>query len=381
VITRRGWATIVATVAAYGGAVLLHYPELGILAAGGLSALVLGLGWVLRRPNMAVERTIEPVRVTRGKVAVGMLRIANPGRLSISSTVAEERFGDRTITVPLPRLAPGASRQTTYRLPTERRAVVEVGPLTITRSDPFGCWKTSLRLGSVATLWVHPVVHPLPSVPAGQTRSLDGADANELRQGSITFHSLHEYVPGDDQRRIHWRTSARMGKLMIRELVDTTVPRSTLILDTAGASYGSEKFEEAVEVAASLVVTVTGAGLPLRLLTTGGSVVVGSGSGADGQHMLDMLAGVSCAGTGSLGPVTTGLSAERRGDVLLVVSSRPSEADMVGVGSLAERFSRGVVVLVGGGAPVPVALPSHMRLIRVDTASQIAASWGRVGAR
>jgi len=382
VLTHRGIALAAATVLTYVAAALLHYPELGVLAAGGLVVLAIGAVWIVRRPHVRIERSIEPARVTRGEVALGLLKITNPGRITVSPTLAEEQCGPETVSVDVPRLAPGAATSTTYRLPTGRRAVLDIGPLTVARQDPFGCWRTTQRLGTTERLWVHPVAHPLRAIPAGRTRSLDGPDLDGLPHGSITFHALREYVPGDDLRHVHWRSSARTGTLMVREHVDTTLPQVTLLLDISAGSHSEEGFEQAVEVAASLVVAITTAHLPLRLTTTGGESVQGKGVGSDGQVMLDLLAGVQRSAEGSLLKITNRLVTERRGDVLLVVTGAAGIDDMTAVGALGSRYSRGVVAVVGEGADrAEVPVPPNMRVIRVTSAAEFGAGWEQVAVR
>jgi uncharacterized protein (DUF58 family) len=382
VLTHRGVAVAVATVATYAAAAALHYPELGVLAAGGLVVLLVGAVWVVRRPHVRIERSVEPARVTRGEVALGLLEIANPGQIAVSPTVAEERCGPTTVAVAIPRLLPGATTRTTYRLPTDRRAVVEIGPLTVARQDPFGCWRTTQRLGTTERLWVHPVVHPLLAIPTGRTRSLDGPDGDGLPHGSIAFHALREYVPGDDLRHVHWRSSARTGTLMVREHVDTSVPDVTLVVDTSAGSHTEQGFEEAVEVAASLVAVVTAARLPLRLVTTGGRSVRGRGVGADGQAMLDLLADVERTSSGSLLGVTSHLATEHRGDVLLVVTGAAGVEEMTAVGALGSRFGRGVVAVVTEEADrVAAPVPANLRVVRVTSAADFGAGWEQVARR
>jgi hypothetical protein len=141
VLTRRGLAAGLAAVICYISAVLLHWVEPAVLATGLVVVLVIGAAWVARRPRLRITRTIEPRRVTRGEVALGLLSVNNRGYLAVSSSVASEPCGDRVVTIALPRLARGRTSQVTYVLPTDRRAVLDVGPLFVnlssTRSDPY----------------------------------------------------------------------------------------------------------------------------------------------------------------------------------------------------------------------------------------------------
>jgi uncharacterized protein (DUF58 family) len=380
-LTRRGAAVVVATIGTYVCAAGLHYTELAVLAAGGLLAVLFGLFWVLWRPHLAVTRTIEPSRVTRGDVALGLLKITNEGRLAANPSAGEEPCGPQVISIGLPRLASDETNRAQYRLPTERRAVLDVGPFTIARQDPFGLWRTSQKLGSMERLYVYPVVHKLLALPVGQTRSLDGPDRDGLPHGSTTFHALREYVPGDDLRHIHWRSSARTGTLMVREHVDTSLPQVTLLLDSNANSYIADEFEDAVEVAASIAVAVVRAGLPVRLITSSGEGTQGSVGGSE-QQFLDFLAGVSVAPGRSMLDLVNRLSADRRGDVLLVVTGRASIDEMTAVGALGGRYNRGSVVLVGERSDdVPAPVPRHMRVTRVHRASDFAREWERTLAK
>lgn len=381
-LTRRGMGVAAAAVGSYVAAVVLHYPELSILAAGGLFVLVFGVAWVLRRPNVEIERAIEPSRVIRGEVALGLLVVRNRGRLSVSPTTAEEKCGSETVAVDVPRLDPGGKTRTRYRLPTDRRAVLDIGPLSVVRQDPFGCWRTSQRLGKIERLWVHPVVHALLSLPSGRTRSLDGPDRDGLPHGSVTFHALREYVPGDDLRHVHWRSSARLGTLMVREHVDTSLPQVTLVIDTKRADYEEGSFEEAMEVAASLAVAVTKASLPLRVVTTGGESVEARGRHSDARAVLDLLAGLSRVDHGSLRATMSHLAAERRGDVLLVVMGAADDEDSSAVGALGARYSRGVVVIVGDEPDeVAISVPGTVRVARARMAADFVGQWERLAVR
>lgn len=381
-ITRRGVGLGIASVASYIVAALLHYPELGVLSASGALALAAGALWVVRKPNLAITRTVEPSHVTRGEVSLALLRVKNQGRLVISSAIAEDTCGDANVGVAIPRLVPGATTSETYQLPTTRRAVLQIGPLTVVRQDPFSLWRTSQRLGATASLWVRPRVHPLGALPSGVTRSLDGPDRDGLPHGSIAFHALREYVPGDDLRHIHWRSSARLNTLMVKDHVDTSLPRVMLVLDTAVSSHSPEAFEEAVEVAASLATCISEARLGLRLITTDGKACNLRGLPADAQEVLDLLAGVSLVGERTLALTASRLAAERRGDILLVVTGTPSSDDVLATGGLASRFSRGTIVLVSPDAgTVDIATPSHVRVLRVGRAAEFASQWQQIAVR
>ena len=139
--------------------------------------------------------------------------------------------------VPLVRLRPGRTTAVTYPVPTAPRGVIEVGPLEISRRDPLGAGRGGApvrRLGHASGY--ARAVHPIAAVPVGLSRSMDGR-VDRVPQGSITFAALREYVVGDDLRHVHWRTSARVGELMVREHVDTSLPRVVILLDDRAEAH------------------------------------------------------------------------------------------------------------------------------------------------
>jgi uncharacterized protein (DUF58 family) len=381
-LTRRGLAALVAAVAFYVIGIVTHWVEPAVLAFGLLVALLIGAGWVARRPRLRIDRTIEPRRVTRGEVALGRLTVSNRGLLAVSSSTAAEHCGDRIVTVALPRLTRDRTSQVTYRLPTDRRAVLPVGPLSIERSDPFGLWRLRQRAGSVEQLWVHPVVHLLHAMPPGRSRSLDGSDTDRVPFGSTTFHALREYVPGDDLRHVHWRSSARIGTLMVREHVDTSLPQLTLVLDTSTTSHDPAHFEEAVEAAASVAAAAGAARFPVRLLTTGGRSVGARGTTADTPGLLDVLSEVQLSDDGSLQSVVATLALERHSDLLVVITGSPRSADLLSFASLGRRFDRMIVgIITADPTVVPVSAPPGTLVLRASRGREFADAWSEGSTR
>ena len=197
-----------------------------------------------------------------------------------------------------------------------------------------------------------------------------------MPQGSITFHALREYVPGDDLRHVHWRSYAHTGTLMVKEHVDTSLPQITLVVDTSLRSYSAEDFEQAVEVAASLVAGTVEAGLPVRLVTTSGDGAQGRGNNGDTQVMFDLLAGVTRSGDGNLRTLVNSLASGRRGDVLLAVVGRPDPDELIAIGALGGRYNRGAIISVGeAAAEVEMVMPRHLAVAKVRRAEEFPSLW------
>ncbi|MEU2663909.1 DUF58 domain-containing protein [Micromonospora sp. NPDC007220] len=378
-LTARCVGLLVAAVVLLGVGFRFAYPELTLLgAAAGIAVgyAVLSAAW---RPRLEVTRSADPDRVARGEPAAMTLTVRNAGRLRAASLVAEDRCGDRAVPVPLLRLRPGRDTTVRYEVPTARRGVVPVGPLRVTRRDPLGLVALARPYGGTVPVWVHPRVHPLNAVPTGAGRSLDGR-VDKVPHGSITFDSLREYVVGDELRRVHWRTSARVGELMVRENVDTSLPRIVVLLDNRAAAHPerldgvAESFESACEAAASVLVAAYREDLPVVLLLVAPEP---AGGDAAAQGPLDRLAAAELADGGDLQPATTRLRRERLGDTLVFLTGPGGRDDLGTVGALRAAYPSVVVGVFGATEPAPSGAAGLVVIDAADGAA-FAAEWDGV---
>jgi uncharacterized protein (DUF58 family) len=340
----------------------LGLTELGVLSAACAVMLLVGYLTVLGRVRLRVRREIAPVRVGRGEAALGLVVLGNVGRRSVGPLLASDQCGQTSVALSVPALRPGTSHTASYFLPTSRRGETQVGPLRVTVTDPLGLFRRDLRYGETATLLVHPRVVPLETLPSGSAASLDGPTSPTAATGTVTFHALREYVHGDDLRHIHWRTSARTGTLMVRQLVDSSLPRTTVLLDNRRDRYADEdELELAVDIAASVLVAAVRAGFPVLLVTADGDLsTVDSGRG-EVERLLRRLALVAASGPADLARTAAGLRPGPTGGSLTVVTGSAGSADeldpVLVAGGAFDRI--GVVVagtaVVGGdrrGVPV-----------------------------
>jgi uncharacterized protein (DUF58 family) len=183
--------------------------------------------------------------------------------------------------------------------------------LTIRLTDPFGMCELQRSFSSRDTLVVTPPVQHLPSVAlsgewtgSGESRSRSLASAGEDDAG------VREYRQGDDLRRVHWRSTARLDKVMVRREEQPWQARCTLLLDSRSSAHGGEgpgsSFEWAVAAAASIGVHLVRHGYHVRLLTDTGAHVASaahdaSGVGSDFEGaLLDALAVIQLSANSSL---------------------------------------------------------------------------------
>lgn len=341
--TRTGWGVLAITLVAAAAGIALDWVELVVIAAVGAVALVIGFAWVQRHPRLAVALTLAPSRVTAGDPSRAVATVTNRGRLPLIPIPAEVPFGNALAEIRIPRLRAGDDALVDIDLPTRRRGVVDVGPLTLVRRDLFGLFRSASPLGGSERLWVHPRRHALAVRSSGRTHDLDAPTSDRSPAGTITFHAIREYVEGDDLRFVHWRSTARTGTLMVRQNVDTSRPSTTILLDTRAEAHTPASFEVAAEVAASIAAACDPSGFPVRILTSGASV-----SGTDRQvtalnDHLDFLAGLEPGG--QVDPAV--MQAARpsvSGAALVVVAGTLGTGDRSALAQVALGYDRVTVV-------------------------------------
>ncbi|GAA4206617.1 DUF58 domain-containing protein [Actinocatenispora rupis] len=383
--TRRGIAVGTAGVVLLVAGLVAGYRELVALGAVAVLALLVALLWAGWPPRLVVRRGVDPDRVTRGDDCRATVDLRSTARWRAQTLSAVEYLSTGgTVPVPTVRLRAGAHTTTGYVLPTERRGVLDVGPLEVSRQDPLGLVAATRRYGGTTRLWVHPRSHRLSRVPVGAARSLDGV-VDAVQYGSITFHALREYVPGDDLRHVHWRTSARVGELMVREHVDTSLPRIVVLVDDRASAHTAASFEETAEAAASVLLAALRAELTAELHLASGRSVAG-GSGGDGpgraRPYLDLLAELTTSADASLPRAVRTLRQRHRGDTLVLLTGADAVADLDSVGLLRDVYPTVVVGVLGGtgtGADGPSgrSLPGVITLT-ARTAEEFAGRWDGV---
>jgi len=387
-MTKSAWACLTVALVLLVLGYALGYPELLALGVAALGLLGLSALLVTGRPRVRLERRIAPLRVTRGERATGTLTVEN---LSTTRRLRVDAFepvaGGQVradVRVAVPTVPRAGRRVVTYELPTDRRAVLDVGPIRWQRTDPFGFWQRQQEMGGVERLFVHPRVHVVQLAASGRARHLDGPTSDSAPRGTITFHALREYVRGDDMRHVHWKSSARLGTLMVKENVDTALPSTTVLFDTRAHLYDSPaRFEEAVDLVASLVTAAARAQFPFRLLTSDGVQTDGAGGADQTRGVLDLLAGVrphsGDDGTGGLVDLADGVDHRRTSSNVVAVSGALDEtrdaADLSALRSVARRYDRAVMARLVPAGTSPLGLGDDVVVLDAQDAAGAALAW------
>jgi len=270
---------------------LLGYPAVVALAAAPLLLIGLGLFMVGRRPGGNLRRAVEPGQLTRGDTATALITSVNNRVTPTGVVEALDSIGGQPVEILIPPVPPRREVTVSYRFVPLRRGELTLGPVTLERRDPWGLFVRRATSSAQLTVLVHPRVLPVDVTLAGNRIGQEGGTADRDVLGSNQFHTLREYVIGDELRQIHWRSSARVGKLMVKQLVDNPLPRALVLLDNDIRSYRSaDDFEEAVDAAASIGSVIVRAGLPVSLRTTGEDTGVEILRVDDLTRLLDALA-------------------------------------------------------------------------------------------
>lgn len=377
-MTRAGLAALLAGAVALALGLWLQWTAFDLVGVGLLALVLIALLVVVRPSPLTIDRAIQPPRVPKGSPAIAVLTFANRGRHTVGVTVANQPFGDARVRTVIPKLRRGERGLRTYRLPTRQRGIFDVGPVEVTRRDSFELFRTSRRYGAVERIWVYPRVLEFRALPTGQTRHLEGPSSDTSPQGNITFHRLRDYVVGDDLRLVHWRSSARTGKLVVKHNVDTSQPFSVVLLDQRPGRYTAESFESAVDVAASVLVTSSANKAPVELRLTNGTVLGGPRL-RDVTALIDHLTGVLPAAEGDLKTQLLGLRRAHGGTSLVVVTGVLDTDDLPYVAALRRRYERLVVVSLdteraGMKPKAPIRFPG-VRVIVAEDADQVCAAW------
>jgi uncharacterized protein (DUF58 family) len=331
-LTVRGRSFLAAGLAAAGCAALLGQRDLlrvAVLLLG--LPLVSVLAVARTRYRLVSARRVDPVRVPVGQRASVTLRLENVSRVPTGLLLVEDQvpyvLGTRPRFV-LDRVSSQAVRTVRYPVRSDLRGRYQLGPLGIRLTDPFGMCELTRFFTARDFLVVTPVIQPLPGVRLGGEWSGNGdSQARSIASAGEDDVTAREYRHGDDLRRVHWRSTARRGELMVRREEQPWQSRSTILLDTRAVAHHGEgpgaSLEWAVSAAASIGVHLTRGGHAVRLLTDSGTAVSSaahdpaSGNGDFEGMLLDSLAVVTLSSGRSLAPAT---QAFRRGggDGLLV---------------------------------------------------------------
>lgn len=357
---------------------LLPLASWAVLAAGG------------GRPRLV--RTVTPLEVVTGEPVVDRLRVTSRGlTLGAAAEYVDEKpaavLGRAVASFPL-----GAGRGThrfNLVLSPAWRGRHTLGPLRRTLTDGLGLARASRVLPGTAEVLALPVTEPL--APLRDASGVGTSTDSTLLKTSLVGSDdvlIREYQPGDDVRRIHWRSTARTGELMVRREERAWDPSAVVLLDNRAAAYSHDlperRFEWLVSAAGSISVHLLGNGFSVALTDTdakGDDPAERALLGARG--ILRRLASTELSQTGTLSQALSAAPTGVRGQLLIALLGRLNYED-VPVLAQARRDHRSCWALVpspGWISPdaTRVLEAAGWRCLQVPEKTSVAQAWARLG--
>jgi len=301
------------------------------------------------RYQLRCERHIVPPRVAPGHPARVAVRLENVSRISTGLLLAEETIpyslGARPRYV-LNGIERGGAREVSYQLRSDLRGKFVVGPMRVRIADVFGLVELTANFATQNTLTVTPKIVPLTSASVTGSWSSDGEGRTRMTAAAGDDDVIpRAYRDGDELRRVHWRSTARYGELMVRREEQRWQDRAVVILDSRRSAHvgtgPSSSFEFAVSAAASVGVHLARSGLDGHLLTDSGPL---AGSAMFEDVLLDALSVVTMSRNHDFARTTAALSTIE-GGLLVLVAGRLS-ADAAREIATARRHGRQGIALL-----------------------------------
>lgn len=403
-LTLQGWVTaggglIWGLVAWLTGQRDLIWPGLFLVALPLTSWLLLAMG--SRSPR--VQRQVTPGEVTVGGEIISRIVVESTGLAAGAAAHYRDTHPDAVRGPDEANLPIGRGRHLIdHRLTVDSRGRHQLGPLRRSVIDALGLARARRVLPGTADVLALPWAHPLESQRAASGLG-SASDATVLKTSLIGTDDVlvREYLPGDDVRRIHWRSTARTGGLMVRREEQAWDPSAVLLLDNRASAFPSAaldavspswgppgsvqpepRFEWLVSAAASIAT---------HLIEHGFTVAVTDTLGADPDHshrtgartVLRQLAEVGFTEVETLEPALGTAPSGARGQLLIALLGRLDAADGTALVA-ARRDHQACWALVLEPAEVePHAVrlleSTGWRVLRVAEGTSVAGAWELLG--
>ena len=289
--TPLGWSIAGCAAALLGAGYGLGWAE---LTAIGWAAAVLVLGALAHlfgRSAHDITLSLPVDRVVAGERVPGQVDVRNPTGRRLAAVTVQVPVGAGLAEFPMPSLAAQSGIDEVFVVPAERRGIIPIGPVHTVRADPVGLVRLETVLAQRIDLYVHPRTIAIPSMSQGFVRDLEGQPTRDLTASDVAFHALREYQSGDERRSIHWKSTAKTGRLMVRQYEQTRRSHLLVALSLATGDFADEEeFELAVSAAGSLGIRAIRDARTVSVLTSSGPLNTLTGS-----RLLDGLSGVDLA--------------------------------------------------------------------------------------
>lgn len=310
------------------------------------------------RLRMSCERSVEPAQVPLGSPMKGQIVLSQEGRLPAGILLLEDavprELGNR------PRFLVDRAdlrwrRVVEYPLLGRVRGRFTTGPLTVRTSDPFGLVSLDRQFVATTEVMVTPRVVPLPAI-----RTIGGGgntgEARPHRIGVVGQDDalVREYRQGDDVRRIHWRSTARWGELMVRREEQAWDPSASLVLDSRAEAHAGRgmqsSLEWAISAAASMAIHFLDDGFGVEIYEADGplhiSGTMGQHSSASAELVVNRLTDLKARSTTSLHYAVESAAIDRPGQLAVAILGRMTADDAHTVLRVRRNRAQGLAFLL-----------------------------------
>ena len=322
-VTTTGWAVITLVIVGLALAVAFQWVEALACALAGVVALVLAAMRVAWRPPHVVSIRVPNERIVAGQTAVGEISVRNERARSVRSGIIELPIGTGTGEFVVPPLGAHETWDEMFLISSRHRGLINIGPARAVRSDALGLLRRVRMWDEPVLLHVHPRTVRVPFDATGFQLDVEGVATGKLSSSDVSFHALRDYEPGDDRRAVHWQSTARLGKLIVRQYEETHRSHHVIVLDTSRDAWDHDTFETAVSVAGSLGLANLRESRPVSLSTTEGWLPSGVA-----MRMLDALSEVKARSFGDLSRRVREAVAQRPGVSALTLIVGPNVTDI-----------------------------------------------------
>ena len=321
-VTPTGWAVITLVMVGLALAVAFQWVEALACALAGVVALVLAAMRVAWRPPHVVSIRVPNERIVAGQTAVGEISVRNERARSARSGIIELPIGTGTGEFVVPPLGAHETWEEMFLISSRHRGLINVGPARAVRSDALGLLRRVRMWDEPVLLHVHPRTVRVPFDATGFQLDVEGVSTGKLSSSDVSFHALRDYEPGDDRRAVHWQSTARLGKLIVRQYEETHRSHHVVVLDTSRDAWDHDTFETAVSVAGSLGLANLRESRPVSLSTTEGWLPSGVA-----MRLLDALSEVKARSFGDLSRRVREAVSQRPGVSALTLIVGPNVTD------------------------------------------------------
>lgn len=328
--------------------------------------------------RLSSRRSIVPNQVQLGTPMVGRIRLSLESRLPVGMVLLEDQVP--TELGQQPRFSidrPGLSweREIEYPLLGRVRGRFRCGPLSVRTTDPFGLVSREQQFTATTEILVTPQIVRLTPLAASGGAGRSG-ESQPHRIGVVGADDvlIREYRHGDDVRRVHWRSTARRGDLMVRREEQAWDPAARIILDSRAAAHAGlgvyNSLEWAVSAVASMGLRFIEDGYRTEVYEADGSLDLDSISGSNrqtsGELLISRLTDLRARRTFSLRYALESLASEQGSELVIAVLGRLSADDAHGLLRAKRSRATGLAMVLdvdsfaraGHGEPQPDAVSS-----------------------